>query len=775
MRTGNNTFDFLPLSAVFVLIFTLSLFLPQIVLAVDLSVYNVEGSVERERDGVRETPAAGESVQAGDILRTDEASTVSIVIPGASYLELAPGTELIAGEIAERTEQRGLFFFREEVEIRDLNFELRRGEINSTTQEAPEAELELDLMTPNAVLGVRGTTFDALSEPDEFTEAGVLEGEVEFINRAEPARRVTVGPRQQSRLGVDELQPSPPEEITPEREQKLSRHRERAVRGLRHPPVIDRSTIDGEPLEEEIQLNYNRPRTIELAGSARAGDAEVVGVRVKLDGTILVPDNYIVPSEVLDPGEPEFPRDVMGAEDPLFPGGDWQYEWTPELPEEGSSREHNITVQALGADGRVSREVSYRVELHHAEEDFPWPSGLQEGRVPLEVDYIASFPVEELEFPLHIYEGDLRNGEVEVEISGLDVPLQGLAYSTDGGSSWHVADRGGGLILRLPPSVLETGNLHLVGWTEETVGRSQVIGDLLDEVVYTPLRFEDLWRRLVTDFVRHMERREYRQLAEMLDEDFILEDHEEGTVDREEFLNDIIREEFRLFRGLRLRPNIQRLHGGREGAQVLFDFEMEYEVHSEDFMDSEEEFGGSIAFNSLEEIITDLRRHPDGQFRFVSIEPRAVDFRQLYWRRRREVYNSETFSIWPAWNREEAAGELTFGGGDTSVSIETNMDGGNLGIQALEDLNSWRDVGSIPRTGYENHVYWEYNPEEYDGGDFFAVRLQGSDFQGTAIFEIAAVEYEMLELKITTALGMSGDFDEPSFYFIHDFSNQEPR
>ena len=779
---------------------------------IDLSIYNLEGNVSQQRAEEDLKPEVGDAIREGDVLRTDGNSTATIVIPGLTYMEIAPGSELQIHQLTGRRESRGLFFFAEEVEIREILMETTGGEIRSTTAEEPEAELELELFTPNAVMGIRGTTFDATAVPGEFSEAGVLEGEVNFRNRDAPEHQVTVGERQRSRLGIDEIEPSVPTELEAERAAALERLREQGSEGMRRPPEIDEVTLDGEALETETEIPYRRERSFLLAGSAHGAEEDVRGIRVQLNGENISPDEPIQPGEIIDPESPAFPGNIFDAGEPLFWGSSWEFEWTPPVPEEGTYDEYVLTVQALDAGGRASRPREYVIKLVHEVTEYPWPADLAEEEVGIEVEYIASFSIDDIEFPFHVYQGNLRDNELEIELS--DAGLEGLAFSLDAGMSWQIPGHGGGTILRVSPELLAADAVELIAWTDEAVGRPLSLTDKIGEVIFEPLRFEDLWRQQVSAFAQAVERRNESDLRDLLDDDFIIENiilNSRGEVsvstdDKEEFIRDWIRGFFRRARGLRVREDIQRVHGDRGGADVRAEIEYEFEINRL----MEENPGSSFDFQVIIESELDLARAVDGQFLFTDLSVNELDTMKVYYWAREftigvstEVEKTGIFSVKPGLPAEDNIHYQEFGArskdwigfeatnGETpSISIVTLIDdveAGEYGIYGL-DVESWFEIGEIPAAGYYSEILPEdrerpetlISPAEFEGdyvGDFFACRLKSGGINYSAVFEIVDWDASREELTISAvgAVDFSGDPENPSSTAVRNFRNRRPR
>jgi hypothetical protein len=172
--------------------------------AVSVEVLMVNGQASRVVAGGRagKPLAAGDSLRAGDKVRVDAGSNLSLRLPD--------GSRLLVLEKSRFSLRRAVRLG--DTEMRRIQIDLSEGSIESSVTPAPGGVNQFEIRTPALRMGVRGTHFRAASEsPGGRSRGEVLAGRVEFRT----ARRVITLGAGFGSYAAPGRPPQPPQRLAP--------------------------------------------------------------------------------------------------------------------------------------------------------------------------------------------------------------------------------------------------------------------------------------------------------------------------------------------------------------------------------------------------------------------------------------------------------------------------------------------------------------------------------------------------------------------------------
>lgn len=265
------------------------------------TIASLEGSVEIGRAGVWTAATIGGSIELGDAIRTGSPGRVRLVFQDGSVLTVADATEFVIDDY-EFDPNQGLF----RSAIRLLQGKLRA--LVSDYFQAPGANYEID--TPNASVGVRGTTFVVTYDATtDVTEVVGVRGRVRVHSRRDRvAHGVVVGAHELT-IVAQGLFPTPPRRIDEALFQQYLESLEFINEGsesllLTHDPLLAGATV---PREER-------------APAAPTGSGAPTLTASRRTSTGIAP---LAPPKMPEDTQPKTPTDIVKQPIPLTtgPGG----------------------------------------------------------------------------------------------------------------------------------------------------------------------------------------------------------------------------------------------------------------------------------------------------------------------------------------------------------------------------------------------------------------------------------------------------------------------
>jgi hypothetical protein len=538
-----------------------------------LELTDRQGDLEVEREGLTsvENP---EELEAGDALRTDNGENVKLRFSDDMLVEVTENTEVTIQSVEKKTEERG-FLFTEQVTVSELNIRLNEGRLLNTIQSDDEGEeFDVTVNTPMAVAGVRGTAYDISVGEDDVTSVGVLEGEVNLRPQAAPDQQITLGGNQQSTVTQPDLEPTEPQPLTDAREQRLQQHRQFAAAELSPQPVIPELQIEGGALTDGRMVQLATPRPLELSGQVEfPGQTEADSVQLQV-------------------GDQSVP--VQG-------NTNWSAEFEAQPPSIGETTAVSVELTATNNFGAsTSRAVSLQLENPQPDGDLPWEYSL--GSLDPSINQFARREFTGIQFPYHVYENDLNNGDILLTVAGND-DLAGIAYSTNPTVSWQSSEDGSPLQLRIDPAEFRDGApLWIRGWTDDgTLGYPQRVGT----VRYQPIRVSTLGRRMVRRKWEQFQRENERGVMAFLAEDAYVEVRDgDVTFSRDQYEYEFLEPRFRDWRSLNVTQDIQRTTVTPDGGRIRSQLNITGITSDR------------LEFLTAATVDHELRRQPNGLYRF---------------------------------------------------------------------------------------------------------------------------------------------------------------
>jgi hypothetical protein len=162
------------------------------------SVTFLAGEATRTAAGKAVKLAVGSAVRQGDVLETQKRTRLEVKLADGSLVRLGPSSRAIVESAA----------FGKTVEERKVSAKLVVGRIWANVAKAVGGEGRFEVLTQNAVAGVRGTTFRVDAATDRSVVVKVYAGAVAVSSRSvprpghdggKPERRQVEGPQQVTR------------------------------------------------------------------------------------------------------------------------------------------------------------------------------------------------------------------------------------------------------------------------------------------------------------------------------------------------------------------------------------------------------------------------------------------------------------------------------------------------------------------------------------------------------------------------------------------------
>lgn len=417
------------------------------------------------------------SLKTGSYIRTNQAETVGLQVPGLSYLQLAPGSEIVINRLDRKTNPSDPVF-RDKQKISNIvDLELIEGEISAAVAEREDVENNFQVKTKTAIAGVQGTTFHCKTNLAGKTSLGVHRGTATLENRYKPATQITLHRGERSQIKATDTRPEPPEALDQKSKWKLTQFDRKAEKLLQLPPTIYNLELEHEaftrqtPYNFQITYPYTKRKELTLGGQARprAKETKLKQLTVQLNGE---------------------EQQVEGL-------ADWETTFSPAPPERGEQK--IIPGKITAVDGRqtTSLPVRFRIILKFPEPHGALPQNLTAGTVPAQPRQIGQTSFEQIEFPVEITNQDLArypwgNSDTRLidpysglTVSGLvetDSKVAGVAYSLDEGRTWSSATGKRYWSFELEEDLLRANKelqVQVVAWTESgKVGQAKEIGPI---------------------------------------------------------------------------------------------------------------------------------------------------------------------------------------------------------------------------------------------------------------------------------------------------------
>ncbi len=162
---------------IFIIICILSLSVLLNAESINVKIINIEGGVTIQKaNGNKISAAKGSIVSTGDIITTAQRSICDLEFSDNTYSRIGELSELKISE-AESKEKHTLFGIKKDKKIK---LDLAKGAFLSKMKKLGNKEV-FEVKTPVAVVGVRGTNFQATSTP-AGTNVSVYQGAVAVTN-----------------------------------------------------------------------------------------------------------------------------------------------------------------------------------------------------------------------------------------------------------------------------------------------------------------------------------------------------------------------------------------------------------------------------------------------------------------------------------------------------------------------------------------------------------------------------------------------------------------
>ncbi|MFB6345080.1 MAG: FecR domain-containing protein [bacterium] len=434
--------------------------LPEITVRVDS--LSGQANVKYETGTQWVSARVGQELSKGDRFRTDDGSTATLKIPAVALMSVSESTNLKITKLNRLREEQGMLIRQEKVTVNEINLDVDQGEVENSVKDYEKVNTDYELKTPNAVAGVRGTTFECDVSTDQ-TECTVLDGNVTFASRFGTQNEIELGALQRSRLGANDTQPSEPESVDEEEVQDLQKVKDKAEKGLALKPVLNEVQVNGNELSRSGQgvykttLNADKIDEITLSGQARAQEsgATLESVAVRQEGDEL---------------------SVEGLEN-----------WSVSVPVasfDGQQRVLTFVVQITDDQGNQSRAYPVQITLQSQQEPTGViPEDLRDGNFAASLEQVGQKRGAEISFPLELTGQDfLRStgvGDTGVSARSAlmlrgtfdsDSPIVGVAYRLAGDQDWTEVASGRQWSVSLPMKLFDRRSefsVEVIGWTED--------------------------------------------------------------------------------------------------------------------------------------------------------------------------------------------------------------------------------------------------------------------------------------------------------------------
>lgn len=567
----------------------------------ELRVLDLEGDPLKIRpEDEQWTPVKkGEVLPEQTRVVTENDETVRMEIPGVSLIEVDTSTEIVLEQLVRKQETRirrsGLLMNAEKETINEIELEAPAGEINNSLRDNNKMESDYTLQTPNAVAGVRGTSF-ACKVSEGTTDCSVLEGEINLSRRDDPSISTLLGAGFSGAFGTVETEPDTSDQISAGVRSRLEQTREQAKEALLLEPRIGNFEVENQSFQEvrsdtyRSQVDYYRPRTLPLRGEAHARE----------------------PGAALDSVHAR----VNGQSRPVEGQTNWSLELRPDTLPPGQERTVTATLEAEDDSGTRSYPAHLRLQLRHPDAEEVLPVDYRSGNVEVELTTLGKRSVKNVDFPYHVFRDDRAQPDPAssstLRLSGTaEGPgsVEGIAYSLNNGISWNETqgEADWSFDLSLASVARKEYTPEVIGWTdEEIIGSTQE----LPSFVYHNRTLREYHRERFMDFWEPFTVREAGSIGPLLTEDFsYTDDVSEESLGKSAFL-DRLRNLFSRTRNVRVFHEMKDQEVTGNSAQITFNLEIQG-----DHPATGERFkivGSPVTMN--------YRRADDGQLRIEEIE-----------------------------------------------------------------------------------------------------------------------------------------------------------
>jgi hypothetical protein len=273
---------------------------------------------------------------------------VTLNAPGISVTKLSPNSNVLVEDLTRRTVEQQSLLGSRELNVNDVRLEAGGGTVQSAVKEAgalEDVQINYDIITPDAVAGVRGTVFEVGLSGDGSLVTSVLDGEVALFNPAFEDRGRRLGPGRMARLDRGARVPTSPRPIRETTRQRLNNFQAESARGLAVPPWLGDFQLNGNSFEKNIKIAYDEARELVLSGVAEAQEDRGLS-RVLIEG--------------------DFGERTVSVEGTVR--RDWTIRTTPEPPAEGERKRLTFRVSAEDTGGLRSPDYSLTITLVHSEQ-----------------------------------------------------------------------------------------------------------------------------------------------------------------------------------------------------------------------------------------------------------------------------------------------------------------------------------------------------------------------------------------------------------------------
>ncbi|MFP4687317.1 MAG: hypothetical protein ACLFN5_04315 [bacterium] len=429
-------------------------------------------------------------------------------------------------------------------------------------------------------------------------------------------------------------------------------------------------------------------------------------------------------------------------------GEEWQTprgleNWQFDLPS-GRSEVFDIEVIAWTEDNLISKPLTATIKFEYIEPTLPRDYNRTE--MDFKVSSIASFPIDEIQFPFHTYRSDAEaNGLAIRGTIAVDTPLEGMAMSLDGGKSWDRIEPARDWLFHLPHRSPRTyDNIRVLAWTVdgkisqplkvETIEHSRMTADaaLRD-------KFAGLWEAFKT--------RNTRRFLENLDEDFIFRDDESGAYKELNEFRWFLKDLFREIRNLDVTYSVKNIKSGPEFAVLDCHLEWRGVFNNPDrpfiMFSRETSFDFSRQANGIFSL-NSMRNFPPVVFLFNKRAIRIPDFGGISLEDL-TVQNSTTGADLLA---EVTTPDLTANYAALGLGGDI-IDGGLMELRATR-FSDVRQISSLSPRYRRNQTISRNN--------FYAVNIE--DNRGnpaTALIKVVAIRPDHIEIQIVSARPAPGE------------------
>ncbi|MFP4687225.1 MAG: FecR domain-containing protein [bacterium] len=355
-------------------------------------------------------------------ISTLDEDSVVIEVAGISYLQLNEASEIKLGELHRQKMiedyDEGLIRRRHEKNYNKIDLDLYHGELDQTLRRHEKQEIDYEVNTPQATLGIRGTSFTC-RVGEEGTESAVLEGKVEFIPKG--GIGIELGPGLISKVRRGETTPQQSEALDEKRRKEMEKVRKKAEKALLLEPEITPENVAGRRIQEtdsgvfNVQLDHYFSRTFQVKGTAQA----------------LEPGQKISNLEIRREGE-TIP--VKGLQE-------WSFEVIADTLPVGLMETVPLQMRAIDDTGTKSDTLELTLTLRHPDAREILPTDYKPGTTTIELQELGNRNVTAAEFPFQLYFDDLSETDFII-IRGkaaADTAIEGVAYSLNRGISWQPA------------------------------------------------------------------------------------------------------------------------------------------------------------------------------------------------------------------------------------------------------------------------------------------------------------------------------------------------